>query len=64
MQETPLEASRKYVVGIGWPASKEEVLTAVERNGAPEDVMQVLRAVDKPRFVSATDVHQALWAAA
>jgi len=26
--------------------------------------MQVLRDMDKPRFVSATDVHQALWAAA
>jgi hypothetical protein len=61
MEETPLEATQKYVNGIQWPASKEEVLQAVESNGAPDDVLKVIREMDTDRFTGPNDVHNALW---
>lgn len=61
MRDTPVNITAKYVHGFTWPASKEEILAGMERNGAPEDVLQVIRAYDHPRFASANDVHQALW---
>ena len=60
MRETPLEASSRYVHGIIWPATKETVLEAMQRNGAPEDVLQPLRAANHPRFVAPSDVHMVL----
>jgi len=61
MKETPLEASSKYVHGVSWPVRKEELLEAMERNGAPEDVLQTVRSAGKARFVAPSDVHMALW---
>ncbi len=61
MEDTPIEATQKYVDGIQWPASKDDVVTAVERNGAPDDVLQALRDEDKERFTGPNEVHQALW---
>ncbi|HEV2820884.1 MAG TPA: DUF2795 domain-containing protein [Solirubrobacteraceae bacterium] len=46
--------------GVTWPVSKEVLLERMQRNGAPEDVLQALRAADHPRFVSPTDVHMIL----
>ncbi|MBA3358907.1 MAG: DUF2795 domain-containing protein [Thermoleophilaceae bacterium] len=61
MRETPLEVSSKYVHGVTWPVSKGELLEAMERNGAPDDVLQTIRSADLARFVAPSDVHQALW---
>ena len=61
MRQTPLEASSRYVHGIIWPATKETVLEAMQRNGAPDDVLEALRSVNHPRFVAPSDVHQLLW---
>jgi hypothetical protein len=61
MEETPLEATQKYVDGIQWPASKDTVLEAVESNGAPDDVVRVIREMDKERFTGPNEVHNALW---
>ncbi len=64
MDETPVEATQKYFEGIIWPASKDEVLSAAQQNGAPDDVLQALRTADKDRFFAPSDVHNALWKAA
>lgn len=61
MDETPVEATQKYLDGIVWPASKQEVIGATEQNGAPEDIVQALRSADKERFVGPNDVHSVLW---
>jgi len=61
MEETPLEVSSKYVHGVTWPVVKEELLAAMERNGAPDDVLETVRSAPQARFVAPSDVHQALW---
>ncbi len=61
MRETPIEATQKYVHDVIFPASKDEVLGAMEHNGAPDDVMQVIRDLDKPRYYGPNEVHNALW---
>ncbi len=61
MEETPIEATQKYINGIQWPASKETVLQAAESNGAPEDVLKVIREMHKDRFTGPNEVHNALW---
>ncbi len=61
MEDTPLEVTQKYIDGIQWPASKEDVLQKVESNGAPEDVLRVIREAGTERFVGPNDVHNALW---
>ncbi|CAN5118356.1 hypothetical protein BH20ACT20_BH20ACT20_02200 [soil metagenome] len=60
MRETPLEASLKYVNGVTWPINKAELLEAMQRNGAPDDVLQNVRSAPVARFVSPTDIHMAL----
>lgn len=61
MDDTPVEATQKYIDGIVWPASKDEVIRVVAHNGAPDDIVQALRAADKPRFVSPSDIANVLW---
>jgi len=61
MRDTPNEATQKYLGGINWPAQKEEVLRAIEANGAPQDVIEAVQAEPKQRLVSPADFHQALW---
>ena len=61
MEETPLEVTEKYVEGLQWPASKEDVLQAVRSNGAPDNVVQEIEAIDKDTFTGINDVHNSLW---
>lgn len=62
MRETPIVVTQRYVQGIGWPVSRDELLRALERNGAPDDVLQALRTVPKERFTGPSEVTSALWA--
>lgn len=61
MERTPVETVAKYVHGLTWPANKGEVLDVLQRNGAPEDVLQIVRSSNRERFASPNDVHAALW---
>jgi hypothetical protein len=61
MDEAPIEVTQKYIDGIAWPASKEEVLGALRQNGAPDDVLQSVRSANKERFVGPNDLHAILW---
>ncbi len=60
MRETPLDVSLQYVRGVTWPARKPDLLEAMERNGAPGDVLEAVRAFRLERFVAPSDVHMAL----
>jgi len=61
VRETPIVATQKYVQGVTWPVSKEDLLTIMERNGAPADVLQALNTAPKPRFTGPSEVTSALW---
>ncbi len=61
MRETPLEVSLKYVHGITWPVTKPVLIEAMERNGAPPDVLAAMHESDKTRFVSPAAVQMVLW---
>ena len=64
MQETPVDATRRYARGLVWPADKATVIEVMQRNGAPEDVLRVVRETDKPRWVAPSDLQNSLWKAA
>ena len=61
MQETPLDATRKYAKGIIWPVDKETLIETFRRNGAPDDVLQAVSRYHKSRFVAPSDILYALW---
>ena len=61
MEETPVDATRKYVEGIIWPADAETVLETMRANGAPDDVLQTLRDTNKDRFSAPSEIQNALW---
>lgn len=61
MEETPLDVTVKYLEGIEWPASKDEVIAAAQRNGAPQDVLDKLNETEHDQFAGVNGVHNALW---
>lgn len=61
MEDTPLDVTVKYLDGIEWPASRDDVIAAAQRNGAPDDVLELLRKTDHDRFAGPNEVHNALW---
>jgi len=48
--------AKQYLEGIEYPASKEEVISAAEGNGAPESVVEAIGSLPTPEFGSADDV--------
>jgi len=42
MSEAPFEQLNRYVRGVHYPSSREIVLEAAQRNGAPGDVIEKL----------------------
>lgn len=62
--DTPVGASQRYLGGIEWPASKEIVIAALQRNGAPPELVETLRADKSNRIVSPAAVAQVWWNAA
>ena len=55
MDFNPDEA-QQYLDGVEYPASKEEVISAAEGNGAPESVIEAIGSLPTPEFASAEDV--------
>ncbi len=47
---------QQYVEGADYPASKEEVAATAESNGAPEELVERIRALSTPEFSSAEEV--------
>lgn len=40
----------QYLEGVDYPASKEEVISAAEGNGAPEAMIRVLEGLSRPEY--------------
>ena len=40
----------RYLEGVEYPASKEDVVSAAENNGAPEDLMRMITGLSRPEF--------------
>ena len=54
------EEFQRYLLGVEFPASKEEVALAVESNGAPQNVVQKLRNANRERFEDSLQALQAM----
>ncbi len=54
------EEYQSYLQGIEFPASKEEVASAAEGNGAPRDVVRKLKNANRERFDDAVKALQAM----
>lgn len=50
----------KYVEGISFPATKDEVLTGLNDNGAPDAIKTHVESLVEDRFNSAQDVFKTL----
>ncbi len=50
----------RYLKGTNFPASKEEVASNAESNGATQELVTQIRNADTDRFNSAQEVMQAL----
>jgi len=45
----PDEATQ-YLDGVDYPASKDDIATAAQDNGAPEELVERLRTLGRPSF--------------
>ena len=59
MDVNPIEV-QKHLKGISYPASKQDVISTAESNGAPDDVIEALQAADTEQFDGPDDVQRAL----
>lgn len=55
MDFDPNDATR-YLEGVEYPASKEDVVRAAEGNGAPEELVGLLGTLGRPSFESEDEV--------
>lgn len=55
----PIEL-QKSLKGVDYPAKKEDIIKAAEKNGADEDVLDALRNLSDNSFEKPTDVSKAL----
>ncbi len=54
------EEYQRYLQGIEFPASREEVALDVESNGAPQDVVRKLRNANREQFDDPVQAVQAM----
>lgn len=50
----------KYLKGIGYPASKEDLLKMAKRNGAEPKVCDTIQRLPNQQFANPTDVAKAI----
>lgn len=55
----PIEL-QKSLKGVDYPASKDDVVKAAEKNGADKEVMDALQSLKDQTFEKPTDVTKAL----
>jgi len=55
----PIEL-QKYLKGVNYPASKDDVVKAAEKNGADDEIIEALKNVSEDEFEKPTDVTKAL----
>ena len=59
MDVNPIEL-QKHLKGVDYPASKQEVVSTAESNGAPQDIIEALQSMDKEQFDGPNAVQAAL----
>jgi hypothetical protein len=55
-QKASPAAIERYLKGIHYPASKDELLKQAQNNGAPEDVLYVLNKFENKKYNTTIDV--------
>ena len=48
--------ARQYLEGAEYPASKDDVASTAESNGAPEELVERIQSLSTPEFSSAEEV--------
>ncbi len=48
--------AQQYLEGVEYPASKEDLISAAEGNGAPEELVERIGTLGRPSFDSEDDV--------
>ena len=56
----PEDPRQTYITGVNLPATKLDVIKAAEMNGAPQELIEDLQAVEAEQFQTAEEVHAAL----
>jgi Protein of unknown function (DUF2795) len=59
MDVNPIEL-QKHLKGVDYPASKDELVSTAESNGAPQEILDALRSADKDSFDGPSAVQQAV----
>ena len=59
MAMNPIEV-QKNLKGMSYPASKDELVSKAQENGADEQLLNQLRNLDRDRFDGPDDVMEAL----
>ena len=54
--EFELDEATQYLQGVDYPASKEDLVTAAEGNGAPEELVERIRTLGRPDFSGPDEV--------
>jgi hypothetical protein len=58
MPFNPIEA-QKYLKGVDYPVSKPELISIAKDNGAPQEMIDDLEAVDQEQFEGPAGVQKA-----
>ena len=48
--------ARQYLGDVDYPASKEDLVSAAEDNGAPDELLERLRTLGRPTFSGPEEV--------
>ena len=59
MDVNPIEL-QKHLKGVDYPASRDELVSTAESNGAPSEVVDALRNASKDSFDGPSAVQQAV----
>ncbi|QWS32978.1 DUF2795 domain-containing protein [Curtobacterium aetherium] len=51
---------QKYLSGIDYPASKDDIVSTAEGENAPDDVLEALRAIPEGEYDAPTAVSSAV----
>ncbi|KTD17129.1 DUF2795 domain-containing protein [Legionella jordanis] len=51
----PIEV-QKYLKGINFPASKQNIIDCAKKNGAPSEVVDTIKNIKEEQFSSPTDI--------
>ncbi|MDK2891382.1 MAG: hypothetical protein PWR21_2014 [Methanoculleus sp.] len=58
VEELSASAFQKYLSGMDYPASKQDLISHARKNNAPDAVIQVIEMFQDKTFQSAADVSQ------